>query len=175
MAIQTTLNTDTNNATLAAIRAAVNMAGHIEEPVVVPQGELGGCVACGHTVMSHFREGRFIGCLKGTTDTVFILVPATRTASRKATERRALNGAKVVEVAHDMAVAEPVKKLGLSPVRTKVLAAIHENTRTGLLAKDIMKKAKLPHGSVQQTLNWLRNHKVNGRTPVEAREDRAAA
>lgn len=53
---------------------------------------------------------------------------------------------------------ESAAKYGLSPTRLKVYKTIY-GAKTGLLAKDIMAKCKLPHGSVQQTLNWLRNHR----------------
>lgn len=48
---------------------------------------------------------------------------------------------------------------GLSPTRQKVYKAVW-GAKRGLLAKDIMQKCKLPHGSVQQTLHWLREHKM---------------
>lgn len=46
----------------------------------------------------------------------------------------------------------------LTPVRGKVYDALKASPK-GLVYSDIRKKTKLVHGSVQQTLNWLRNHK----------------
>lgn len=180
----------TDRETLSAVLAAVNMVG-IEEPVVKPAGALGGCVACGHTVASHFQDGRFVGCLKGTVDTVFILVPATVKKAGKAADLRGSTVAPVAAQSNELAVASPEpavvargfvraryvstlhhlakpEKLGLSPTRTKVLKAIHETGKAGILARGIRKRTKLPHGSVQQTLNWLRAHQQ-----VVAREDAA--
>lgn len=53
---------------------------------------------------------------------------------------------------------EQAEKYGMSATRLKVFRAIYKS-KSGLLARDIMKQCKLPHGSVQQTLNWLRNHR----------------
>jgi hypothetical protein len=183
---------------VAAVLAAVNMVGAEEAPPEVPQGELGGCVACGHTVASHFTEGRFVGCLKGTRDTVFVLMPITRrevkgkqggktngaiTSHDRGPSVREVNAAKPTEPAivargfvraryfstlHHKANPE---KLPLSETRLKVLKALQASGKRGLRAKQIMRKAGLPHGSVQQTLNWLRHHKVEGRLLVAAKED----
>lgn len=46
----------------------------------------------------------------------------------------------------------------LTPVRGKVYDALRA-TPKGLVYSQLRKKTKLVHGSVQQTLNWLRNHK----------------
>lgn len=54
--------------------------------------------------------------------------------------------------------AKSVEKMDLTPTRAKVLAAIHASGKTGVLAKQVMKRTKLPHGSIQQTLHWLRQH-----------------
>lgn len=48
---------------------------------------------------------------------------------------------------------------GMSKTRLKVYKALYSHKK-GLLARDVMEQAKLPHGSVQQTLNWLRSHKL---------------
>lgn len=174
-----------------AIQTAAAMVGVDEAPIPVPSGDLGGCVACGRTVASHFSDGRWVGCLKGDPTTVFILVPAARanaeTVTRRTTaEQRAHSHGTGTATAHDLATsthtqdrgfvraryhstlhhrAKP-EKLHLTPVRTKVLRAVHEHSKEGLLARDIIKRTKLPHGSVQQTLNWLRHHNL-----VTAEED----
>jgi MarR family protein len=56
--------------------------------------------------------------------------------------------------------------LPISPTRMKVLKAIHRAGKKGVRARDIMDRTKLPHGSVQQTLNWLRAQNL-----VAAQED----
>jgi hypothetical protein len=171
---------------MAAVLAAVQMAG-IVEPPIIPQGMVGGCTACGHTVASHFKAGtngtvEFVGCLKGEADTVYILIPAARAGKGK-------NGVPVVvpqsDIANDAGLQEPARqaRIGrravyfstlhhkakpenvkhedapLSETRLKVLKAVHDaGKHTGVRSKDILKKTKLPHGSVQQTLHWLRAH-----------------
>lgn len=54
---------------------------------------------------------------------------------------------------------EQAKRYGLSPTRLKVLQAVYK-AKKGLKAADIMARCKLPHGSVQQTLHWLREHQM---------------
>lgn len=57
---------------------------------------------------------------------------------------------------------ERAKTYGMSDTRLKVYRTLY-GAKQGLLARDLMAKTKLPHGSIQQTLNWLRGHKlVNG-------------
>lgn len=60
---------------------------------------------------------------------------------------------------------EQAKRYGLSPTRLKVLRAILE-AKKGLQARQIMTRCKLPHGSVQQTLHWLRQHEMVDAAPV---------
>lgn len=175
--------------TAQAVLAAMMLTGVEEPPPPIPSGDLGGCVACGHTVVSHFgADGRWVGCLKGEADTVFILVPAKRgaaTTSSPRTESRGKAGGAKRTNGHGTAnetpqtvtstpgMAQPrfryistlhhrakVEKLNLSPVRTKVLETIHDASPAGVLSRDIITRAKLPHGSVQQTLHWLRAHKL---------------
>lgn len=51
------------------------------------------------------------------------------------------------------------KTFGMSTTRLKVYKSIYK-CKTGCLARDLMVQTKLPHGSIQQTLNWLRNQKL---------------
>lgn len=179
-----------NPATVAkALTAAINMVGVEEAPLSTPQGELGGCVACGHTVRSHFGpDGAWIGCLKGTGNTVFVLV-AVRKDTGKATPREHSDANGSRAIAHETATApvsetdtsrprrlrytstvdgrRNIDKLPLSPTRRKVLKAVHRVGKDGILAKQVLARTKLPHGSVQQTLNWLRNHKFVHAEPVD--------
>jgi DNA-binding transcriptional ArsR family regulator len=186
----------TNAASLAAVSMAVAMAGKADEPVRVPAGELGGCVGCGKTVSSHFQDGKWLGCPAGDPATVYILVPAAKGFDKAMAGTREQRGVfaatKAPAIAHEKAAAvEPVKpvgvisrgfrraryvsglrananlaKLPLSETRRKVLRTVHQAGERGLLARQIGKRAKLPHGSVQQTLNWLRSQKL-----VVAHED----
>jgi hypothetical protein len=59
------------------------------------------------------------------------------------------------------------EKLPLSETRLKVLKVIHKAGKKPLRAKDIMKKTNLPHGSIQQTLNWLRHHDAECRVDTD--------
>lgn len=60
---------------------------------------------------------------------------------------------------------ESAKRYGLSPTRLKVLQAVYK-AKKGLKAADIMARCKLPHGSVQQTLHWLRTHEMIDGHPI---------
>lgn len=70
---------------------------------------------------------------------------------------------------------DPIVAMGRAPFRYKVLDRRRHPNLTpsrakvynvvakypdGLLARDIIKKARVSHGTVQQTLNWLRSHKL---------------
>lgn len=192
---------------LDAVLAAVQMAGMVEPPIV-PQGLAGGCVACRHTVASHFKAGtngtvEFVGCLKGEADTVYILVPASAPRVRQTAiptslvlpqsdvandtgvpleptepSRQPRIGRRAVyfSTLHHKAKPENVKHedAPLSETRLKVLKAVHEAGRsTGIRSKDILKKTKLPHGSVQQTLHWLRMQGFVNAKAIESKQPAA--
>lgn len=152
-----------------AITRAVQMAGVEEAPIPLPRGQIGGCVACGHTAASHFANGRWVGCINGSDDTVFILIPVHHDdrrqggapssglgldlglrTKRQRFARRAIYRSKI----HHLAKLD---KLRLSDARMRVLQAIHESGKGGIQARDIGARTKLPHGTVQQTLRWLRD------------------
>ena len=168
----------TDTKTLNAVLAAVQMDGVTDERFQIPQGRLGGCVACGHGVRSHFgADGRWIGCLAGDADTVYILVPASadgrmivsgnggngHSATQGVTQdgaplpsrsrEREFHRARYTSTLHHRAHPD---KLPLSDARKRVLAAVHAAGKTGMLARQIEKRAKLPAGAVQSTLAWLR-------------------
>lgn len=74
-------------------------------------------------------------------------------------------GAKIDKARLRYAVADKrltparAETFGMSKTRLKVYRVIYKH-KTGLLARDLMKQTGLPHGSIQQTLNWLRGHKL---------------
>lgn len=171
---------------LDAVLRAVQQVG-VEEPAFrAPAGKLGGCVACGHTVASHFDGGDWLGCPQGDASTVYVLVPADSAHLRLATraeEKRAyasVDGRTSQPVANatdlDATPTETRKRvrrffraryrstlhhrqnvnnLGLSPLRRKVLKAVHDAYTTGLLGPEVPVKAKVDHGAASSTLNWL--------------------
>jgi hypothetical protein len=62
----------------------------------------------------------------------------------------------------------------ISDQRLKVLKAVQAQYTTGVRASEIIKKHKLPHGTVQNALNWLREHQADhaqGKPLVVAEED----
>lgn len=181
----------TSKAAMDAVLKAMTLNEN-DPPVQVPQGQLRGCVCCQHSVASHFGpDGKWVGCYGAEADTVFVLVPATMLVKQgkapraDASKRRQANGSGVANLsttALDTRVqsrefrraryftalhhkANP-EKLELSEARLKVLKAVHSAGREGVLSKAVMKRTKLPHGSIQQTLNWLRAHEY-----VKAQED----
>jgi hypothetical protein len=180
--------------TLNGILAAMQLDGTHAEPVKVPQGKLGGCVACQQAIAAHFQAGRWIGCPEGEESTVFLLVPASMLVKGKALESKhttvKADAATVNETATAVEESEQTRgfkraryfstlranasidTLPLSDTRKKVLRIIHKTGKQGIRAKAIMSRGKLPHGTVQQTLNWLR---TQAKPLVEAREDSAAA
>lgn len=180
------INLATTDSMSEAIKTAAQLAGTAEK---IPQGQLGGCVACGHTVASHFHlmesTLRFLGCPEGKAETVFVLVPVEMLLKQG---RQAVGGVTVKDraVSHDVGTRQVVsssdtamfargfrraryrsalhhkakaEKLNLSEMRQKVLNAIHAAGKGGLKSSEIMKHTKLPHGSVQQTLHWLRQRR----------------
>jgi hypothetical protein len=162
---------------LENVLAAVRMAGQVEAPLV-PQGQVGGCVECGHTVASHFKAlddgtAQFIGCLKGTPETVYILVAArggmsalssngteAPTSPEVARQGRAFRRARYRSTLHHKAkpALVVVDDAPLSEARREVLEAVHASSKAGVRSKDIRKRTKRSHGAVQQTLHWLRAH-----------------
>lgn len=201
----THVHTPSLNIEPSALAQAVMQAGMEEPPLPVPQGSLGGCLACGRPASTHMQAGHFIGCTKAQVDTVFILVPIHRhgsalqlapapTAEPQLPDSSSSSGTgPQPSSSSDEPAIEPtwtrsdvtaapapssgshrgfararyksavhhkakVEKLDLAPKQKRVLKVLHANYRTGLVARDIMRKARLPHGSVQSTLNWLRAH-----------------
>lgn len=154
------------------------------EPMPARYGTLGNCAACKDSIVSHFdTAGRWIGCTQVSEGTVFSLYPMP---SPRASVRGHHNG--VSESARGNHHRSTVRRerefiraryVSLVPKgkrldsltlnsehRQKVLQAIHTAGKVGMLARDIIEKADLPHGSVQQALSWLRKHEF-----VDARED----
>ena len=151
--------------TLTKVLTALSLAGKEEPPLPIPRGVLAGCVACGHTAASHFRNGSWTGCVEAEEGTVFVLVPVSQdrvkalpgqqtNGHHAEPQTRGFRRAVYRSTLHHK--AKPSKVEGISETRLRVLAAIHKAGKSGLLAKQIIKATRLPHGSVQQTLNWLR-------------------
>lgn len=187
---------------LSAVLGAISLADKTDPvPIQLPQGKEGGCVCCQHKIAAHFNsQGQWIGCTGAEADTVLILVPANMLAGSVPARRAKQSHSD--GIAHDMAVtgataATPAEggqtrgarryryftklhhksdpaKLELSETRLKVLKAVHAEGKTGTLAKQVMKKTKLPHGSIQQTLNWLRAQGHIDARPVEEVKKAAA-
>lgn len=57
-------------------------------------------------------------------------------------------------------VSRAINPAGLAPTRAKVYKALKSSGDDGLTARQLKSVCRLPHGSVQQTLNWLRTHKL---------------
>lgn len=70
-------------------------------------------------------------------------------------------------VADKRLTPQRAETFGMSRTRLKVYKVIYKH-KTGLLARDLMKQTGLPHGSIQQTLNWLRGHKLVAAKAVAA-------
>lgn len=162
----------------AAVAAAVRLAGEIQ---MVPSGVIGGCTACGGPAVDHFGHGGWIGCPKGSPSTVFVLaaivvgggvnengngggvaVLGEGAAATPVKEKR-LRGffrARYTTKLHHSAKPELLHIDHLTPTRMRALKVIHDAGKAGLLARDIVKRSKLPHGSVQQTLHWLREQQL---------------
>lgn len=166
----------------AVVAAALEALVHQDLPeasaevgALVARGtEASVCTACGNPTDAHFNNGRMVGCaqahpMRRATDVLHRTVQVARDRSNDAAPQRRETAPRTSPLA---GVAQPrfrytsalhhrtnIAKLDLSPTRAKVLQTIHDSGKAGLLSRDIIKKAGLPHGSVQQTLNWLRNHK----------------
>lgn len=158
-------------AVAAALEALLNQdlpEASAEVGALVARGtEASVCTACGNPTDAHFNNGRMVGCaqahpMRRATDTMRRTVQVARDRSNDAAPRTSpFAGMAQPRFRYTSALHHRtnIAKLDLSPTRTKVLQTIHESGKAGLLARDIIRKAGLPHGSVQQTLNWLRNHK----------------
>lgn len=124
-------------------------------------GTEGVCLACQSPISSHVdKKGKWIGC-KGCNDdeTHFLLVPVPP-------REPAPNGTKPTPIEIDRArfryiPTDARRKPALSATRASVYESIRASKNPlGLLARDILAETKLTHGSVQQTLNWLRGQKL---------------
>jgi hypothetical protein len=158
-------------------------------------GDEGGCVACQKPVSDHLdKHGAWLGCPRGDAHTTFILVPVRTLRSRgpvmepePAHPLRRVTDAKpngheaqasgvpirtirstkpVLKSRYRYKVADRRLRPELSPTRTKVYETLLAHPE-GLVSRQLMTKARLVHGSVQQTLNWLREHKLVDAIEVE--------
>lgn len=184
---------DVNQEFRAALIQAAQLTTQEAEPLI-PRGIAGACMGCNQPVASHFapsedgQHSRFLGCLRGQDKTVYVLVPVVNAEVRQrrgksqpdvandnglqeATSKRSreFKVARYFSASHHKVKPEKLEVDGapLAEVQLKVLNAIHNHYKLGMRSRDIIKAAKLSHGAVQSTLNWLRSKEL-----VEAREDR---
>lgn len=132
-------------------------------------GVEGGCVACQHPIHKHLdKHGAWVGCPEADPDTTFILVPVRTVRSTAQVARPATTTAAPVRtVRSQVGVARPRFRYvcvdrRARPVLSEVRAKVYDTLRKhpeGLLSRDLIKRTKLVHGSIQQTLNWLRTKK----------------
>jgi hypothetical protein len=159
-----------------ALENAVNLA-HQRVDSTTRSGLPGGCTACGQSIESHFDGNRWRGCIAGQSTTVYILVAMQggtdddehaepRSRAPRSVVASVARGAARFRYFSTLHHRTKVEGLNLSAVREKVLIAIQASGKRGVIARDLRRQTRLPHGSVQQTLNWLREHKL-----VEAKEE----
>ncbi len=60
---------------------------------------------------------------------------------------------------------EQAGRYGFSEQRLKVYSAIYAE-KEGIQSKELLTKTELPHGTVQQILHWLRDHKLISGEPT---------
>lgn len=168
-----------NIASTAAEVTRVHSIGH---------GEEGGCVACQKPIHAHVdTRGTWVGCPEADEDTTFILVPVrtlrstapatvsaapSRSISARVTlpQRRTTDGPKapIRTLRSASPIARPryryyATERRVRPVLSDVRAKVYDTLRAhpdGMLSRELIKKTKLVHGSIQQTLNWLRSAKM---------------
>lgn len=145
------------------------------QPLPARHGRPGACELCRQSVLSHFdTEGRWVGCVAATTETVFMLVPVEggRPMGRKAAGKVAgvpTAGTKTRPARLRYTVGADAPQTppeALSDQRRRVYEAVARAGRDGVLARDIIDASGLSHGSVQQALSWLREHAI-----IQARHD----
>jgi hypothetical protein len=144
----------------------VTVSGDV--PVAARRGKLGLCGACREPVASHWDDaGRFLGCAAAGENTVFVLWPVKWHTSEIAPQYRPREEEEVkparefvrARYASTLPDGTDLDALDLSDHRRKVLKVIHA-APAGIIARDIIKESKLPHGSVQQALSWLRERQL---------------
>lgn len=142
-------------------------------------GDEGGCVACRKPISSHVdKHGTWLGCPEGSEDTTFILVPVksirsngqvvTRQAAPAAPQRTITSPRPVVSRPRFRYQVVDRRRTypELSARRAQVYNALLKSPN-GLVYKDLKTRTHLVHGTIQQTLNWLRNAKLVKAAEVE--------
>lgn len=154
-------------------------------PAPARRGRLGSCRACKQSVASHWDSaGQWLGCPAVSPDTVFVLWPVSgisvdgdgeepaaggqpqphkSRANKSKQKDREFNRARY----HTLLPADTdMNTLGFTGQRLTVFQSIHEAGPTGCLARDIIKRTKLPNNAVQDAARWLRDQQK-----VKATED----
>lgn len=157
------------------------LAQSVFRPFVVG-GEEGGCVACNKVLSAHFdKRGNWLGCARADEHTTFILVPVktvrstmpvVTTPRRRSTDTqdtpvqaaqvpvKTIRSAEpVIRPRYVYAVKDRRVRPELSPIRARVYDALRA-APSGLVSAELKFRTKLVHGSIQQTLNWLRAKKL---------------
>jgi hypothetical protein len=138
-----------------------------EAPTPARRGKLGLCGACREPVAAHWDDaGRFLGCTEAGEQTVFVLWPVKWAAGEipaRFQPREVVKPAREFVRARYIATlpeGTDLETLDLSDHRKRVLRVIHKTGIEGIVARDIIRESKLPHGSVQQALSWLRERQL---------------
>lgn len=136
-------------------------------------GRLGSCVACHQPVHAHFdAAGGWLGCPAATEDAVFVLVPVSENGTHLAvqtaedTPPKRIREFRVARYTPAIPKSQDIDALDLSDQRKRVLQAVMDAGKSGTRATGVINRSGLPHGSVQQALNWLRSQGL-----IDARED----
>ena len=145
--------------------AAVNLIGKQDDVIVMVPIETfrapdGVILATGEAAPMHNRE----------------IAHESNGAAAQSQQSRSLSVARYRTTIHHRMKPENILVNGepISDQRIKVLKAVQAQYKTGIRASEIIKRFKLPHGTVQNALNWLREHQADhaqGKPLVVAEED----
>lgn len=144
------------------------------QPQQARHGKLGTCALCNEPAVTHFdTSGRFVGCVLGTDDIVFVLLPHSGAAidpasvGRPAEQGRRRRFVRAVWSPLVDEVPAGLVKPGTNRDRTlQALIRLHKSSKEGAVLNDIAKRAGINPRSVSECLNWLEDVEL-----VAARED----
>lgn len=88
-------------------------------------------------------------------------MPVTAAAPRTAPPRPKF----IYRPSHESYTPEQARVFGMSKPRLRIYALIHAAGEAGIGYAELREKSNLPHGSVQQILNWLRKQQLITGTP----------
>ena len=153
-----------NKDTFDQLLAAVNLIGKQDDVVVMVPYEA--------------ALGTPDGLMRANGETLLSLPPMREVAheANGGGQTRGMSVARYRTTIHHRMKPENILVNGepISDQRLKVLRAVQAQYKTGVRASEIIKKHKLPHGTVQNALNWLREHQADhaqGKPLVVAEED----